>query len=153
MRSTAHPRAAPRIDPPEPTAPAPRARGTWRSNQRQEPRRTTILHMQATWWGKVSQSVGLVLLREHVILKRGRSSNRCRRRSGLDQHRPAERTMEHGLSWNVGWQLVLPLTMCMITLVMVKWYSHHSARSTARRTARVVSKLGPARRGSEVFRR
>jgi hypothetical protein len=61
--------------------------------------------------------------------------------------------MEHALPWNVGWQSVLPLTICIITIAMAKWYSQYWAQLTARRTAKVVSKLGRVSRGSGVFRR
>ena len=48
--------------------------------------------------------------------------------------------MDHGLAWVVGWQSVLPASMTIVTLVMMKWFSKQHEQQVQRRTARVIAK-------------
>jgi hypothetical protein len=61
--------------------------------------------------------------------------------------------MEHGLSWFVAWQSIVPIVMGIFSIVMVKWLSNYYTEMASKRTVRVVSQLGAARRGSGAFRR
>ena len=55
--------------------------------------------------------------------------------------------MADSLTWMVAWRSVVPITMGIITLVMVKWLSNYWAQMAARRTVRVVSKMSTRRSG------
>jgi hypothetical protein len=59
--------------------------------------------------------------------------------------------MTDGLTWMVAWRSVVPITMGLITIAMVKWLSNYWAQSAARRTVRVLSRMNARRPGG--FRR
>jgi hypothetical protein len=59
--------------------------------------------------------------------------------------------MADSVTWMVAWRSVVPITMGIITLAMVKWLSNYWAAAAARRTARVLSRMNARRAG--VFRR
>jgi hypothetical protein len=59
--------------------------------------------------------------------------------------------MGDSLTWVVAWRSVVPITMGLITLAMVKWLSNYWAQAAALRTVRVVSRVSARRPG--VFRR
>ena len=51
----------------------------------------------------------------------------------------------------VVWRSVVPITMGLITIAMVKWLSNYWAQMAAQRTVRVLSRMNARRPG--VFRR
>ena len=59
--------------------------------------------------------------------------------------------MGDSLSQVLVWRSVVPITMGLITLAMVKWLSNHWAQMAAQRTVRVLSRISARRPG--VFRR
>jgi len=55
------------------------------------------------------------------------------------------------LTWAVAWRSVVPITMGLITIAMVKLLSNYWAEVAAKRTVRVIARMNARRPG--VFRR